>query len=174
MSQSLQTRLPLEDLATARRTLRGRADAGGLGARLAEALGCPDAVGRIDYELSFEPATGGTIAVRGVLHARLGAVCQRCLEPFRLPLELTVRVLLPLGSQPVVPEEGWDIAEVGERPTLSELITQELLLALPFLPRHPEGECPGPAPRLGAGDESPRQRPFAGLDKVLRGKDSTD
>lgn len=165
MAVSLHARLPLEELAAARRVLRGRLAAAELAARVGEALGRVPPEGTLGYELGFAPAPDGAVAVSGALHARLVATCQRCLQPFECELEVPVRLLLPGAAGGAAEGGGWETGERGARPSLAEVIEEELLLALPFLPRHPPGRCAAAAGQ-GAGESG--TRPFAGLDRALR------
>lgn len=168
-NQPLHDRLPSRELAAGRRTLSGRIDAAGLAPRLAEALARREPVGSVDYELSFSPGPDAAVAVTGRLQARLEATCQRCLRPFTLSMDVPVEVLL--GVPNIADESGqageWDAA--GEAASLAELVEEELLLALPFLPRHPPGACsPAEADGPSPGDSGEdRQRPFAGLREAL-------
>jgi len=169
MNQPLHHRLPSRELAAGLRTLAGRIDASGLAPRLAEALASEHPAGTVDYELAFAPGPGEGVAVTGRLKARLEATCQRCLRPFMLNLEVPVEVLLEVPEALRAEEDGpeWDAA--GAVGSLGELIEEELLLELPFLPRHPHRDC---APAGGvSGTEATlgedRQRPFAGLREAL-------
>lgn len=166
MAFSPHARLPLVELAAAGRVLRGRLDAAELAPRVGAALGRSPAEGELDYELAFAPAPGGAVAITGSLKARLVATCQRCLQPFELVVEVPLRLLVPEETGDAAETEGWDVADRGASPTLGELIEEELLLALPFLPRHAPAQCAGAAPGDSDEDE-PRQRPFAGLREAL-------
>lgn len=169
MNQPLHHRLPSRELAAGHRTLAGRIDATELAPRLAEALARERPAGTVDYELAFAPGPGEGVAVTGHLKARLEATCQRCLRPFTLDLEVPVEVLLEVPEAPLPEEDGpaWDAA--GAVGSLGELIEEELLLALPFLPRHPPGACApaGGDPGVDAASDEDRQRPFAGLREAL-------
>lgn len=167
MTESVHARLPLEELAVARRVLHGRIDAAVLASRLGKALGRSQPEGELDYELAFAPTPEGAVALSGLLRARLVATCQRCLQPFELALEVPVRLLVPGAAGDAAEAGGWEVAAPGVRPTLAEVIEEELLLALPFLPSHPAGQCVlAPSGAEHAGEA--RQRPFAGLDEAWR------
>ena len=175
MPESLHARLPLEELAAERRELAGRVDAAGLAGRVAGALGREATAGEVSYRLAFAPGAAGAIELTGELRARLEAQCQRCLQPFEIEFEAPVRLVFPPPGRPAGPEYAeWEAGEDGARPTLAEILEEELLLALPFTPRHPPGRCPGgpvgeaPAAQEAGEDEEPRQRPFAGLDELVR------
>ncbi len=141
------SRLPLEDLAAAAERRAGEVDAALLGPRLAEAL-AHDMAGKVAYTLDFAFAPVGGIAISGTIHAELEALCQRCLEPFRLQLTVPVRLIVPPDEIDAEAPAGWEFSAPDMRPSLIELIEEELLLALPLVPRHPPGVChpPGDAP----------------------------
>lgn len=140
MAAELHLRLAPERLAAARTTLQGRIDAAELSERLAAALCVPDTTGTIDYRLAFSSTAQGGVAVDGMLRARLGARCQRCLERMELGLDVPVQLAIP-ASADAEPEPGREQVEAGARPSLADLIEEELLLALPIVPRHPEAGC---------------------------------
>jgi uncharacterized protein len=67
-----------------------------------------------------------------------------------------------MGLEPTLAPDG--------RVALSELVEEELLLAVPLVPRHEDlREC-GPAAEAAApqADEEAVQRPFAGLGELLK------
>jgi uncharacterized protein len=103
------------------------------------------------------------VGARGTLQLR----CQRCLE--NLPYEVKVESLLVLAaSQAEIDAEPADVdapdrlVAAAELPVI-DLIEDELILALPYAPRH--AAC---ATRLGAGEKG-KTLPFAGLKGLLRG-----
>jgi uncharacterized protein len=113
-----------------------------------------------------------------VVNIRLQAVltprCQRCLGDMRLPIVAESRLaLLESEAQAAsVPEEYETFLAPGGQSTLAALAAEELLLALPIVPRH------GAAERCGATTEQPAapvattsveqtQRPFADLRALL-------
>lgn len=140
MALLLHHRLHLEALAARKAMLRGHADAGKLSSRIAETLSVPAPAGELDYCLSFEPLEGG-VGIRGEVKAMLLARCQRCLGRMELQLDVPIRLLIPETERNAAPA-GWDLGEAGARFTLGEFIEEELLLVMPFAPRHSEGACP--------------------------------
>ena len=110
--------------------------------------------------------------LKGQLRAEVGLVCQRCLGPLRLPLELGVALglvrseaeaaRLPAGYEPLLAtDDGISVAE---------LVEDELLLALPQIPRHQdlrECEANGYAAPGEASSQAERRRPFAALASLL-------
>jgi uncharacterized protein len=112
------------------------------------------------------------------LHAVLTPQCQRCLSPMRLPVAADSRLALveSEAQAAAVPEEFETFLAADGHCTLAALAAEELLLALPIVPRHgPEERC------MGAGDAAvaepavpgePTQRPFADL-RALLGRDKS-
>ena len=77
--------------------------------------------------------------------ARLVVRCQRCLEPMQLPIESQFARCAggsPKRLWPTVPPELETALAPEGRLRLADLVEEELLLALPAAPRHPEGQCP--------------------------------
>ena len=72
--------------------------------------------------------------------------CQRCLADFEWPIDQHTDVLLARDEREVAALDAGSGAEVvlAEGPVNPlTLVEDELVLALPFAPRHPEGGCPG-------------------------------
>lgn len=85
------------------------------------------------------------IDIKGMLNLQ----CQRCLASLEYPLRLsnTLRLLQPgedAGPESEDPGSA-DIVEAVPEMNVAVLIEDEILLGLPFAPRHPEGECPDTA-----------------------------
>lgn len=105
--------------------------------------------------------------------ATLRGVCQRCLAELRLDVRADSRLAI-VGSETQaerVPEElETFMAEEGHS-SLAALVAEELLLALPLVPRHaPDEGCLAASvaqepPEAGAAQET--QRPFADLKALL-------
>jgi len=86
--------------------------------------------------------------------------CQRCLGELDFPVNLVSRLwLLPADKLDEVEEnDEMDAIEAEPRLDVLALIEEELLLSLPFAPRHQEGKCV-PA----TGDLQQKASPFAVL-----------
>jgi uncharacterized protein len=129
---------------------------------------------------------GERIAVAGGepqswLHLRAQASvvleCQRCLQPFVQPLEVDRRVRFVRDealAEQLDEHSDDDVLALPRRLDLHELLEDELILALPLVPRHES--CPEPLPLApsgtagmdgeGAADEAPH--PFAALAALRR------
>ena|SRR5664279_5297287 len=97
--------------------------------------------------------------------------CQRCLQPMLLPLHAERRIFFVEGEDAAAAldaESEDDVLALTPALDLRELIEDELLLALPLVPRH--ADCPEPLPRAFVEDPAvdPADNPFAAL-AVLKG-----
>lgn len=97
--------------------------------------------------------------------------CQRCLAPMTQRLAGGSRVALVESEAAAAgaPAELETALAPEGRLRLVDLLEEELLLALPPAPRHPEGQCPGDATRPETEElVEPAQRPFASLGELLK------
>ena len=130
------------------------------------------AEGRVSVSLTAGVDERGRRFIAGRLRADLELVCQRCLGPLRLPLDVTVSLGLIRSEteierlddryEPLLVPDG-DIA-------VANLVEDELLLALPQIPRHEDRrECEANG-CLAPGEATPnaeRRRPFSVLASLL-------
>ena len=101
--------------------------------------------------------------------------CQRCLQPFEQPLMLDRRLRFVRGeaqAEALDAESDDDVLALSRSLDLRELAEDELLLALPLVPRHEV--CPQPLPmavaaEAQADEEAERPNPFAALQALKRG-----
>jgi uncharacterized protein len=122
--------------------------------------------GEIRYEIEGVSDSRGRPALRVSLNGALQLRCQRCLEPMRFDVDSDEVLVLAatqaeIDADPVDPESP-DRLLAAEEVRVRDLLEDELILALPYAPRH-EG-CEAGAP---AGD-SEKISPFAGLRGMLR------
>ena len=105
----------------------------------------------------------------GSLVGELELTCQRCLEPMTLSLALDIRVtfLHHEGSQK--PAANLDAVSVDETINFYRLMEDEVLLAIPMIPKHEKGDCP--AMKYINGDTKMVEKtdnPFAVLGQIKR------
>lgn len=120
------------------------------------------------------PVTGG--APQTWLHLRaqvaLELECQRCLGPIRSTVAFDRHFRFVVDEARAAEEDidaDEDVLALTHALNLQDLIEDELLLALPLVPRHER--CPAPLPHADAAAEAPADdpdppathRPFAGL-----------
>ena len=124
--------------------------------------------GTLHFELEGVPEEQGRPALRLRVSGVLDLTCQRCLEPLEHPLRAEALLLLYAGEPefaalPVDAEGPERIFAEKEMP-VRDLIEDEVLLAIPYAPRHERCE-----PR-GRAEIAPQRKPFAGLRILLDAK----
>ena len=127
--------------------------------------------GVVNGSVAFAREQGRIVAEVG-LTAQVQLICQRCLEPMPWPVQSTSRVTLlesEAAAADVPPELETALAPEG-RLRLADLVEEEMLLALPAAPRHPEGQCLARRSDEQEDFAEPTQRPFAGLSELLKGR----
>jgi DUF177 domain-containing protein len=107
---------------------------------------------------------GLRLKVRGTLRLR----CQRCLEPmpFEVQTDETLVLAATLAEIHAEPADAHapDRVVAGKEMALRELIEDELILAVPYAPRHES--CSAASAR----DDAEKVSPFAGLRGLMRQK----
>lgn len=102
------------------------------------------------------------------VQAKLWLTCQRCLQPMREALAVDRRIRFVRGeaaAEALDAECEHDVLALTRTLDLRELVEDEMLLALPLVPRH--ATCPQPLVWTPAPTEEPDTRsPFAGLDEL--------
>jgi uncharacterized protein len=118
--------------------------------------------------LSVEPQTW----LRLTAHATVWLECQRCLQPVAVPLSLEPSFRFVPGEDAAArldAESEDDVLELTPTLDLRELIEDELLLALPIVPRHET--CVDALPmQHDADDDEPALSPFAALEALKSGR----
>ena len=139
--------------------------------RLAEMLF--EGAGRADFELRFGHDDGGQACVLGRIDAKLTVLCQRCLELMDIAVEREVRLALVRDdAEAARVDAGYDPLLVADRPiSLSGLVEDELILAMPNFSRHPRGQCQMPQ---GADDVGPSDESGEGHNDELAGESGED
>ena len=133
-----------------------------------------DATGHVRFSRQLGHAVADLI-----VKARPEVVCQRCMQPMRWPVDVKSRIALvsDYDSADRVPE-GLEVFLVeADSISVRDLVDEEVLLALPHVPRHAEGsECAGRVATLPGQDAEPDeaaaqvQKPFAQLGELLKRK----
>lgn len=123
--------------------------------------------GAVAYEVDGVRDAHGRAGLRVKVRGTLQLRCQRCLEA--LPFEvLSDEVLLLAGTQAEIDAEPADVHSAdrvlaGKDMPVRDLIEDELILALPYAPRHE-------ACSARAAQDEAKTLPFAGLRGLMRGK----
>ena len=132
-------------VAARRAELSGQVDAAAL-ARVADLLSAEGGDSRIDWRITGSADAGGRPALEVSLRGAVPLTCQRCLRPFRWPVEQTTLLLLARDERELARLDGEDheheVILAAKPLDAVELVEDELLLTLPFVPRCPESGCP--------------------------------
>lgn len=125
--------------------------------------------GSIEYRLEGTNSQEGKPQLVLWLGGELQLICQRCLEPMPWPVHVASRFVLveseaELGS---VEDEDPGVTEIVAEPPLDvpQFVEDELILALPMAPTHPQGGC---GPQYTGNNERGQHHPFAGLAALKR------
>ncbi|WP_200284076.1 YceD family protein [Rhabdochromatium marinum] len=102
-----------------------------------------DSGGDVAFSLDFE-RHAARVVVRVAVRAELRLHCQRCFEalPWSIDEQASLAVVQGLDEAAALPDD-YDPLLLDEsllRPL--QLIEDEVLLAIPTFPRHPESDCP--------------------------------
>lgn len=130
--------------------------------RLQDMLATPD--GKISYFVRGLPDKDGKpmleVTVDGLCQLR----CQRCLNGFPYPLKLFSRLMLArageLNEFSVDENDEVDSIAADKHLDVMDMIEEEILLSLPFAPKHPLGACQSAID----GRSEANQHPFAVLE----------
>lgn len=174
----LDARLPVHidplRLAQQRREISGRYRLAEF-SRLGEALVDDD--GEVTVELHFGIDEQGIPYMQGRLRAQLQLRCQRCLEPmpYAVDSELSLGIVEDEVQAEALPSHYEPLFAEQEPLYLADVIEDELLLALPIVPRHDPAECAvdtsvsvgGDAQEEVEQDEpTEKENPFAALSAI--------
>ncbi len=112
-------------------------------ARLQDLL--TDTDGTVEYRLAGTVRRDGKPSIDVSVAGVLRVLCQRCLQPVELDIEGSRKLVFVPGSTLGDfddEEEDTDYLPSEDRISPLELVVDELLLAMPISPRHPEDACP--------------------------------
>jgi uncharacterized protein len=170
MSRALPLFLDLAQGARQDTRLQGRMSVTEL-PRLKAALAADS--GEVAIDLRTGTDESGRRVIGGSIEAELELVCQRCLEPakFKVRAEPHLAWLKSDADMDTLPEEYDPLVAADGHVRLAELVTDELLLALPSVPRHADEAGCGkrmPAANAAAEPGAERKTPFAMLAELKR------
>lgn len=137
-------RLPLEvdpyRLATKEERLKGTIPLQRM-KRLISSLNADD--GDVQIDVVFSLDANRVVLLTGTIQADLNLICQRCLEEMILPLTLDFQIAFARSEAEMerLPED-YEVTLLEDAPVmLSDIIEDEILLALPTIPKHPNDGC---------------------------------
>ncbi len=104
----------------------------------------PDSdLGYVDAQLQFALSEQGRAVITGQVAVKAQVECQRCLQPMELPINCELHLQLvkddEAAKQLLEPWEPLNFA--GGELSLTQLIEDEILVALPAVCRHDSAEC---------------------------------
>lgn len=171
-------RLDLRRLAEAADPVAGEAPLSGLSRLVSDAAPAGD--GRVSWTVRGERAAGPGGTAQTWLHldarATVRLTCQRCLQPLDEPLHV-VHSYRFVADETAAEREDEDAEEdvlawpARGQLDLVGLVEDELILALPLVPRH--DHCPQPLTAPAQPDDgaaAARENPFAALAALKQGR----
>ena len=128
-----------------------------------------DDAGEVAYQLDGARDEHGRPSLRVRVQGTLQLRCQRCLEAMPFDVE-SDELLVLAGTLAEIHAEPADVnaadrVVAGKEMPVRDLVEDELILALPYAPRH-EGCTASPSPD----DAEDKTSPFAGLRGLMSGK----
>jgi len=127
--------------------------------RLQETLLSSD--GDIHASLRFGKDEDGQRVISGALQADVVMQCQRCLQPVSLSVQGGINLAIARHEDAVKRLPGYYDPLLLSAPEIElwPLIEQELLLSLPIVATHPEGECKVDSSYQAKDDELQQDKP---------------
>lgn len=123
--------------------------------------------GEVLAQLRFGLDDRNRTRLEGELHGEVAAICQRCLKPMTQDVAARFGMLI-LNEDPAgADEEDEYLVVTQDSLDLVSVLEDEILLALPMVPRHTAGECDV---NDTGGLSSARENPFQVL-AALQAKD---
>ena len=142
-----------------------------------------DSTGSVHYALRFGRDDQGRGTITGHVETGLRVRCQRCGGTLLLPVESAVSLALVDGidEAEALPDDYDPWLLEGRLMRSADLIEDELILSVPPIPRHADGQCEAPAGAQAAdavasavraaADGGKDRNPFAELVALKRTRD---
>jgi uncharacterized protein len=126
--------------------------------------------------LQAEREIGGRVVLSGTIRASVEMTCQRCLSGVELEVLAEPRLVWVKteAEMEALPPEYDPLLSADGRIAVPELVEDELLLALPLVPRHTGKACryipPAAVVSVPEPEEENTKNAFAELAKLKRGR----
>lgn len=121
--------------------------------------------GQLEWQLDGTVDQGGKAALRIAIQGTLDLICQRCLKGYAFDMHSASLLVLAEGEVEADAENGdMESIAVDHAFDVEALVEDEVLLALPMSPRHPDGKCAAQA----ANGIDTEAHPFAALAKLKK------
>jgi uncharacterized protein len=164
------------DLATRGEALGGEVDVSRR-PRIADRLAPKTIPAPVSWQIAGARDALGRPMLVVTVEGNLPLVCQRCLQPFDAPIAQRSELLLARDDAELERLDAEDAEVLSAATPLDAmtLVEDEILLWLPFAPRHPEGQCPADVVATSgpdrAGPVQAKTSPFARLAALRKGTD---
>ena len=119
---------------------------------------------QIEMELGKDP--DGTRYLKGSIQGEVILKCQRCLNNMTLPLDLGFRLGLVAGDDAAgaLPDRYEPLLVTAEPAHIADVIAEEVLLAIPIVPKHSDRtDCQEFVKDYTPPESEQRKNPFAAL-----------
>jgi uncharacterized protein len=130
------------------------------------------------FTAMFSHDRQGLITIRLDVEAELPLICQRSLEPYREKVKRRswLVVIEDVAEQELIPEIYEPVLVENRRMALLDIVEEELLLAIPPVPRSPESEeinlsTDGKIGDSSGAEKEQSHKPFAGLSGLMKEND---
>ena len=130
--------------------------------------------GEVHLRLAFSKNDHNRTHVSGKAIAAVTLVCQNCMSEFTLGLnaEIDVEIVADETELSSLDDEQDGVVSAERVVALTQLVEDELILAVPMIPRHSEVDCPGnafqPETTSEPAENENTHRPFAGLAEAMK------
>lgn len=125
-----------------------------------------DNVGRIDYQLSGDVDKHDRLVLRVTIRGMINLCCQRCLDKMSYPLSLESELILAKNKDELArydEDSLVDAIPASEELDAFALIEDEIILGLPFSPRHDDITCRQTGEPHKTQNQTNKTHPFAVL-----------
>ena len=100
--------------------------------------------GEVLLRLEFSKGEFGSTVVNGSAATEVCMICQNCMQPFwrKISCDIAVHIVSDEAKLERLAEDADGIVTPDKVMAVADLIEDELILTMPMIPRHEEGECP--------------------------------
>lgn len=130
--------------------------------------------GKVEASLTFGRDRQGIRFVNGTIRTNLVLICQRCMEQMTYPVDITLNLALITDADQAeeLPESYEPLLIEGQSLSLTSVIEDELILALPIVAMHAQADCSIKLTEITTPQtDEEKPHPFAALAAL---KDKTD
>ena len=100
--------------------------------------------GDVYLRLEFSKGDFGSTRVDGSVSTEVCTICQNCMQQFwrKISCDVALQIVADESKLERLTEDEDAIVAPDKVISVAELIEDELILAMPMIPRHEEGQCP--------------------------------